>query len=196
MRPHSTSCDDNREPILSCIKPYLKDCKTLLEIASGTGQHAVYFAPDLPHLNWQPSELQEHISGIKQWLESSTSLNVLPPIELDVSTHWPIQKYDAIFSANSLHIMNHQLVEDFFKGISQVIKHGGVCLIYGPFNYNKQYTSDSNQRFDQWLKQRGEGSCIKDFESINVLANSANLSLVNDHDMPANNRLLVFKATL
>lgn len=192
MKPYAPSCDENKDVILSVIKAYLADKKTVLEIASGTGQHAVFFAQALKHLNWQSSDLKNQMAGMQQWIDEAQLSNLQKPIELDVSAHWPNKHYDAIFSANAIHIMSHQQVEDCFNGLGQVLEPQAICLFYGPFNYEGAYTSDSNKRFDVWLKNNNPLSCIKDFEWIVELANRQALSLLNDHKMPANNRILVF----
>ena len=190
-KPYSESCVQNCEPILSVIKPILLEYKHLLEIGSGTGQHAVYFAPELPELIWQVSDIQENLPGIQMWLDECDATNINPPVELDVTeSSWPVDNVDAIFSANSLHIMGWTEVEAFFRGVAKVLETGGCLLLYGPFNYNGSYTSDSNARFDVWLKQRDQKSAIRNFEDIAQLANRAGLSLTKDYAMPANNRIL------
>ncbi|MDH5407086.1 MAG: class I SAM-dependent methyltransferase [Gammaproteobacteria bacterium] len=190
-KPYSESCVQNCEPILSVIKPILIQYKRLLEIGSGTGQHAVYFAPELAELIWQPSDVKENLSGIQMWLDESSAENILAPIELNVTQQqWPQEHYDVVFSANSLHIMGWSEVEAFFSGIGQVLQSGGSLLVYGPFNYNGQFTSESNARFDVWLKQRDAKSGVRDFEAIDQLANKVGLKLENDYAMPANNRIL------
>ncbi len=193
MKPYAASCDDNKDVILSVISPYLQKAKTVLEIASGTGQHAIYFAKNLTQLTWQTSDLSHNLNGIQQWLVDATLDNVLLPIELDVSGIWPKARYDAVFSANSLHIMSQQQVEDCFNGLSAVLNEDAVCLFYGPFNYEGQYTSESNKNFDCWIRNNNPLSCIKDFENICDLASQQSLRLINDHKMPANNRILVFQ---
>lgn len=193
-KPYSESCDQNRKPIFSVIKPILADHKNLLEIGSGTGQHAVYFAPELPHLTWQPSDCRENLSGIKIWLAECEATNIQAPIELDVQqANWPDISVDAVYSANTLHIMHWPEVEAFYQGVGKVLESDGCLLVYGPFNYNRQYTSDSNARFDVWLKQRDPLSGIRHFEDLAVLAENAGLQLVEDFAMPANNRLLYWR---
>lgn len=195
MKPYAESCDQNREPILSVIKPRLLDATALLEIGSGTGQHAVYFAPHLRHLTWQPSDVSEHHPGIQAWLDEAGLPNVPPPLALDVSdpAAWPRAVYDAVFTANTVHIMGEPEVAALFAGVGRVLACGGVFLIYGPFNYDGQYTSDSNARFDLWLKQRDAHSGIKDMNWLKGLADSADLVLEEDIAMPANNRILVWR---
>ena len=192
-KPFSQACENNKSVILSILVERLKACKTVLEVGSGTGQHAVYFAPNLPWLAWQTSDISANHQGINLWLNELPQDNLLSPIELDLNNRWPIKKVDAIFTANTLHIVKWSLVEAFFQGVSQHLNSYGQCCIYGPFNYLGKYTSESNANFDLWLKERDSASAIRDIEAVIALANAAGLSLENDHAMPANNRLLVFK---
>jgi len=193
-KPYSESCDQNRQAIFDVIQPLFKDCKTLLEIGSGTGQHAVYFGADMPHLQWQTSDMIENHAGINLWLEDTQLSNVLPPLALDViNDTWPTQTYDAIFSANTLHIMGKEAVTALFNNLPTILKQNTTLAIYGPFNYDGNYTSESNARFDQWLHDRDPRSGIKDFEWVNELAQQAGLQLINDVAMPANNRTLCWQ---
>ncbi len=191
MKPYSESCDQNREPILFVIQPLLKDCSSVLEIGSGTGQHAVYFAERLPHLTWHTSDCVEYHPGIHLWLDEAGLANTRGPIDLDVSAStWPQLTIDAIFSANTAHIMHWPDVEALFRGAGELLSSGGLFLLYGPFNYGNQYTSDSNARFDGWLKQRDPESGIRNFEDLNSLAEHAGMRLEHDYEMPVNNRIL------
>lgn len=193
-KPYSESCDQNRNAILDVIQPLLINSSSLLEIGSGTGQHAVYFTEKIPHLIWHTSDRVEYLEGIKLWLSDADSEKLPPPIELDVKQkNWPEITIDTIFTANTCHIMNQQSVEIMITQAGKLIPAGGQLIIYGPFNYNQKYTSPSNESFDQWLKQRDPESAIKDFEYLNKLANQAGFNLVNDYDMPANNRILHWK---
>jgi len=193
-KPYSESCDQNRDPILKVIQPLLKDKKHVLEIGSGTGQHAVYFAQKMPHLTWQTSDQEAYHAGILQWLQDADLDNTPAPIKLNVSTdNWPEQKFDAIFSANAVHIMSWQNVVDFIQHAGKRLAPGGLLILYGPFNYHGAYTSESNARFDLWLKERDPESGIRDFEAMDQLANKAGLQLLGDYEMPANNRILCWK---
>lgn len=195
-KPYSESCDQNREPILAVLREALADRHHVLEIGSGTGQHAVYFGAQLPHLRWQTADVRAHHSGIQAWLADGALPNVLPPLALDVNeTDWHAGRYDAVFTANTLHIMSAAEVEKCFTGIGKVLVAGGVLVVYGPFNYHGQYTSESNARFDQWLKSRDPASGIRDFECVDALARQQGLTLAQDHAMPANNRTLVWTKT-
>jgi SAM-dependent methyltransferase len=159
----------------------------VLEIGSGTGQHAAYFAPELPHLVWQASDVAENLPGIREWVCDP------PPIELDVDKAWPKVDADAVFSANTCHIMSWPQVEQLFSGVGRVLRKGGVFALYGPFNYGGKPTSESNARFDAMLRGRDPASGLRDFEEINRLAAGAGLAFAEDNAMPANNRLLVWR---
>ncbi len=192
-KPYSESCDQNKDPILTVISPLFSALSNVLEIGSGTGQHAVYFAEKMPHLTWHTSDCQSYLDGINMWLSDAGLTNVLPPLELDVSrSQWPQLEVDAVFTANSIHIMQQQDVVNLINGVGKLLKQKGSFVIYGPFNYNGQYTSKSNESFDQWLKQRDPLSGIKHFEEIESLANDNGMRLVTDYEMPANNRILHF----
>ena len=194
MKPHSESCERNREPILAVLRDHFRDVRQILEIGSGTGQHAVYFGAALPRLTWQTSDLPEHHDGIRQWLAEAALPNVLPPLALDVAARpWPVPRVDAVFSANTLHIMAWERVQDFFAGLPQVLGPTGLLVVYGPFNYDGRYTSESNARFDAWLKARDARSAIRDFAAVDALAQQSGLRLLEDRAMPANNRCLVWR---
>ncbi len=191
MKPYSESCEQNRDPILAIIQPLFSNCKELLEIGTGTGQHAVFFAQQMPHLIWHTSDRRENHSGISMWLNEAGLPNTRLPLALDVShDHWPQQQFDAVFSANSAHIMHLQDVEAMFAGVGRVLKEGGLFVLYGPFNYNGAFTSESNAQFDLWLKDRDPLSGVRDFEALDKLAKQAGMQLLNDDEMPANNRIL------
>lgn len=193
MKPYSESCDQNRVPILEVLRIELAGRSRLLEIGSGTGQHAVYFGPEFPHLLWQTSDVAAMHAGILAWLLDSDAANVLPPVSLDVcGADWPAKGYDAVYSANTAHIMSWPEVECLFAGVGRVLDSGGVFCLYGPFNYGGRYTSASNARFDEWLKQRDPASGIRDFEALRQLADKAGMTLRKDYEMPANNRTLVW----
>lgn len=193
-KPYSESCEQNRGPILSIIRPLLSECNAVLEIGSGTGQHAVYFGAQMPHLTWYPSDREEHHAGIKLWIEDAGVQNVRPPLHLDVTQlDWPEVAVDAIVSANTAHIMDWEAVQALFSGVGRCLADKGLFLLYGPFNYGNRYTSDSNERFDGWLKDRDPSSGIRNFEDIDQLANQAGMVLVQDYEMPANNRILYWQ---
>ena len=195
MKLYSESCEQNRAPIQAVLEQVFADRTLVLEIASGTGQHAVYFGQALPHLTWQTSELPENHASIRAWLEEAQLPNVRPPLEINVTAPaWPVtQPVDAIFNANTVHIVSWPAVEKMFGGIGRVLAPGGVLCMYGPFNYDGHFTSESNARFDLWLKNRDPNSGVRDFEAINRLAEAQGLTLWQDIAMPANNRSLVWR---
>jgi len=198
-KPFSQACENNKQPILNVLTNVFSKTDHVLEIGSGTGQHAVFFGQHLPHLTWQTSDLAINHSGINLWLDETALPNVQKPIDIDLHKTWPVpsnnQRIDGLYTANTLHIISWPLVVKFFEGIAKnLVKKANVC-IYGPFNYQGKYTSESNANFDIWLKDRDINSGIRNIEEILLLANSAGLSLIDDHVMPANNRLLVFVKT-
>jgi SAM-dependent methyltransferase len=232
-KPFSPSCERNREPILTVLRTRFADRRHVLEIGSGTGQHAVHFAAAMPWLVWQCSDRAEHLPGIRQWLAGAALPNTPEPLVLDVATGpWPLslpplppvadekarlgalpppppagegwgegaRRFDAVFSANTLHIMGWPEVEAFFAGIDRVLPPPAepaapptaTLVVYGPFNYAGRYTSDSNRAFDGWLQARDPRSAIRDIEAVDALARAIGLRLVEDVAMPANNRCLVW----
>jgi len=186
MRPFSEASERNRAPILEVLRRVFAESRRVLEIGSGTGQHAAYFASELPHLVWQASDVAEHLPGIREWISAPA------PIELDVDKDWPKLDADAVFSANTCHIMSWPQVERMFEGIGKIRSLKTFCL-YGPFNYGGKHTSESNARFDAMLRSRDPASGLRDFEKISALAEAAGLRLQEDNAMPANNRLLVWQ---
>jgi len=194
MKPYSESCNQNRDAILKIIKPLFKDRKNILEIGSGTGQHAVYFAQKMPHLIWHTSDKKENHPGILAWIEEAALDNVRAPIALDVSRNeWPTYEIDAIFSANTAHIMSWPEVETLMAGVGEKLATNGLFILYGPFNHDGKFTSESNARFDQWLKNRDPLSGVRDFEELDKLAKDAGMRLDNNFEMPANNRMLCWR---
>ncbi|GLX76965.1 methylase [Thalassotalea insulae] len=199
----SQACENNKHPILAILSKEFNQTQNVLEIGSGTGQHAVYFAEHLNHLTWFTSDLVSSHFTINHRVKNAKLTNLKPPLALDLSCAWQqalspvkgIKKFDAIFTANTLHIVSWPLVKQFFHQAGQHLISGGKCCIYGPFNYQGQYTSDSNANFDFWLKQRDANSGIRDIEQITEQAQLAGLHLIKDHQMPANNRLLTFIAS-
>lgn len=191
-RPHSAACDRNRDPILAVLREHFADRRRVLEIGSGTGQHAVYFAAALPHLTWQTSDRPENHAGIRLWLDEAALPNALPPLTLDVNGPWPSERYDAVFTANTLHIMRWVEVEAMFAGLPAVLADDARLVIYGPFNYGGQFTSASNAQFNETLKGWGAHMGIRDFEAVDALARGIGLRLLEDRGMPANNRGVVW----
>ena len=191
-KPFAPSCERNQGSILDVLQRHLGGTRRVLEVGSGTGQHAVHFAAAMPHLAWQCSDRADNLPGITQWLDEAALPNTPPAIELDVDGPWPDARFDAVFTANSLHIMGWPQVEAFFAGVGAAIEPGGLLVVYGPFNYGGAFTSDSNRAFDRWLKDRDPVSGIRDVEAVDALAREIGLALVEDNAMPANNRCLVW----
>ncbi|WP_338365885.1 DUF938 domain-containing protein [uncultured Pseudoalteromonas sp.] len=193
IKPFSQACENNKGPILEVLKTAFNKTRIVLEIGSGTGQHSVFFAKNLPHLQWYTSDRCINHEGINLWLDEANLTNLHAPLELDLNYAWPVNNVDAIYTANTFHIVSWQLVEQFFKGVAMHLANQGVVCIYGPFKYQGQFTSASNEEFDRFLTQRDPLSGIRDFEAIEQLAAQASLTLISDTAMPANNQLLVFK---
>jgi cyclopropane fatty-acyl-phospholipid synthase-like methyltransferase len=193
-KPFSPACARNSEPIAQLLVPLLQKAESVLEIGSGTGQHAVYFGARLPHLVWQTSDLRENHAGIRHWLDEAALPNVLPPLHLDVDqSAWPAERFGAAFTANTLHIMAWSSVQNMFSGVSRVLDENGMFCVYGPFMYDSSHTSDSNARFDASLRAQNPRSGIREFRDVRDLARHNSLTLHADHAMPANNRLLIFR---
>ena len=211
-KPYAPACDRNRDPILQVLRRHFTDRRHVLEIGSGTGQHAVYFAAALPHLLWQPADVPANLPGIRMWCDDASLPNLAPPLALDVNVDWPasvlgskgfdaaaasadaaLARYDAAFSANTLHIMSWQEVQKLFAGVGDVLTADALLAIYGPFNYGGRFTSASNAAFDASLKERSPSMGIRDFAAVDELARARGFQLVEDDAMPANNRTLVWK---
>ena len=193
MKPRSEACERNRDPILEVLRDRFADRRRVLEIGSGTGQHAVHFAAAMAQLTWQTSDLDCSLPGIRAWVGESGLSNLPPPIALDVTGSWPAARFDAVFTANTLHIMSWPEVQRLFAALPEVLAPDAVLAVYGPFNYNGRFTSPSNAAFDDWLKRRSPQSGIRDFAAVDELARSIGFILVEDRPMPANNRALVWR---
>ncbi|HUI59933.1 MAG TPA: DUF938 domain-containing protein [Steroidobacteraceae bacterium] len=190
----SEAAERNKAPILRVLSVELAGATSVLEIGSGTGQHALHFAAHLPHLTWQPTDTGDYLSGLRERLAQEPRANLRTPLKLDVRDRpWPSGPFDAVYSANTLHIMSWACVEDFFRGVGEVLGKPGVLCLYGPFRYGGRYTSDSNAAFDEYLRGRDPESGIRDVEALQQLAARQGLRPSADHAMPANNQLLVFR---
>lgn len=193
-KPWAEACERNRAPILGVLRGAFAAATQVLEIGSGTGQHAVFFAAALPHLVWQPSDRPEHLAGIAAWRDDAGLPNLRAPLALDVDARdWPVTHCDAMFSANILHIMSWASVENFFRGVERVLLPGGVLAVYGPFSYGGRHTAESNARFDAFLRARDPLSGVRDFEAVCALAHGHGLEFCDDHALPANNRVLIWR---
>jgi cyclopropane fatty-acyl-phospholipid synthase-like methyltransferase len=190
----SEACERNKEPILQILRRAFAASRQVLEIGSGTGQHALYFARKLPNLTWQTSDTGGYLAPLRARIAQENAANLPAPLELDVRRHpWEVTGVDSVFSANTLHIMPWEAVESFFQGVGTVLGTGGILCVYGPFRYAERYTSASNEAFDRYLRERDALSGVRDFEAVNALAVAEGLSLEADYDMPANNRTVVWR---
>lgn len=192
--PFSPACERNREPILAVLREHLAAPARVLEIGGGTGQHAEFFSAHLPQLHWQSSDRADYLPGLAARIAQAELPNLPAPLELDVSRRelWPAQRFDAAYSANTLHIMGWPEVEQFFRLVGAVLEPGSTLIVYGPFNYGSRYTSESNAAFDAQLRADDPKRGIRDFEAIDALARAQGFVLSEDIAMPANNRSLVW----
>jgi hypothetical protein len=189
--PYSEACERNRGPILEVLRRAFARASRVLEVGSGTGQHAVAFAAALPHLEWQPSDVPAHLPGIRAWRAARPSPNLADPIALDVNVDpWPASAYDAAFSANTSHIMSWTEVERMFARLDAALESRATFCLYGPFNDGGRFTAPSNAGFDAALRARDPRMGLRDFQAVDALAGRYGFALRADHAMPAHNRLL------
>ncbi|WP_226644061.1 DUF938 domain-containing protein [Microbulbifer variabilis] len=191
--PDAPACARNRDPILSHLRRLLEDSHKVLEVGSGTGQHAIYFAPRLPHLIWQTSERAEMLPGVRAWLASEPAQNLRQPLALDVDASWPELNFDAVFSANTLHIMSRESVQRFFHKLHTLLQPGGLLVVYGPFKIDGSFVGPSNADFDIYLKERNPDSGIRDLEWLDQLAGDVGMHREELNYLPANNQLVVWR---
>lgn len=192
-KPNAPSTEKNRDPILAVLRELFADRRNVLEIGSGTGQHAIHFCAQLPHLTWQTSDRPDFLPGIRAWLAEAALPNVLPPCEFDVLGSWPNGRYDGVYSANTLHIMSWAAVEALFAGLPTVLKPGGLLLIYGPFMVDGRHISESNAAFDQSLREKAPHQGVRDVAAVDALARQSRLELVEQRAMPSNNFVLLWR---
>lgn len=194
-KPFSQACENNKAPILEKLRALFKQPGTILEIGTGTGQHAVHFASHLPHLVWQPTDHPNNAQLSRAWIDDSELTNINAPLALDVlGGSWAdLPAIDGVFSANTAHIMGWQEVQAMFRGVSEVLPKGGIFCLYGPFSYGGRHTSESNERFDLSLRTQAPHMGIRDMKDLKVLAEETGFVLEEDFGMPANNRLLVWR---
>jgi SAM-dependent methyltransferase len=193
-KPFSQPCENNKDPILAVLREVFVQPGTILEIGSGTGQHAVHFGRHLPHLTWQPTDVAGNLAGIEAWLAEAELANVATPLALDLdAAEWPVADADGAFSANTAHIVSWEQVERLFSGLASRLAPGARFCLYGPFAYAGQHTSDSNAEFDATLRRRDPHSGIRDVADLRRLARDTGFVLAADHAMPANNRTLVWE---
>lgn len=193
-KPYAPASQRNQDPILLVLERHFAERKRVLEIGSGTGQHAVHFATGLPQLSWQASDRAENLPGMRLWLDEAALPNTPPPLELDVNqAPWPAGRYDAVFTANTLHIMGWEEVQTLFQRLPALLEADATLAVYGPFNYGGHFTTASNAAFDAGLRAADPRRGIRDFEAVDALARGIGFRLLEDCEMPANNRCLVWK---
>ncbi|HYG07454.1 MAG TPA: DUF938 domain-containing protein [Stenotrophomonas sp.] len=206
MKPHAPASERNREPILAILRQYFGDRRHVLEIGSGTGQHAVHFAAALPALQWQTSDQPQALPGIAAWREDAGLPNLPPPLALQVVAGNGLQPppplptddqgsgFDAVFTANTLHIMAWPQVQALFAALPSITRPQALLAVYGPFNVGGQYTSDSNRAFDAWLhSEYPDGGGLRDIEAVEALAAAAGFARIAAFAMPANNQCLLWR---
>jgi cyclopropane fatty-acyl-phospholipid synthase-like methyltransferase len=190
----SSACERNKKPILEVLGTFISAGQSVLEVGSGTGQHAVSFAAEFPSVSWQPADTGAYLPGLRTRLHNEAPDNVLDAINLDERMNpWPVDNVDVVFSANTLHFMSKDCVAEFFRGVDQVLQPDGYLMVYGPFNYGGEFSSASNADFEAWLKGSDPDRGIRDFEWVCDLAELYGLQLLKDFDMPANNRALLWR---
>lgn len=200
-KPFSPACERNREPILAVLRDRFAGRRHVLEIGSGTGQHAVHFAAAMPWLRWQCSDRAEALPGMRLWLDEAARPNLPPPLALDLAAGpWPPSDpalpFDAAFTANTLHIVGWPEVRALFTGLAALLPPEAPLVSYGPFAYDGAHTSDSNRDFDAWLRARDPRSGVRDLAALRALAQPLGWRADEDVAMPANNRCLVWRRTV
>jgi len=190
-KPFSQACENNKQPILDVLIRVLANRKCLLEIGSGTGQHAAYFAPRLPYLDWHTSDIPNNHIGINAWLEGIQTDNLHCPISFTIGINsWPSKDFDAVYTANTAHIMQPSEAKLMMQLVADNLPVGGLFCQYGPYNFQGQYTSESNAAFDQHLEEQGCGG-IRDIDELTLWAKP--LTLIEKVPMPANNFMLIWQ---
>lgn len=191
-KPFSQACENNKQPILEVLQRVLADKTNLLEIGSGSGQHAAYFAPRLRHLEWHTSDMPDKHLGIAAWLEEVKVNNLHQPLSFTIgaTSAWPLTNTDAVYTANTTHIMQPSESQLMMQLVADNLSIGGIFCQYGPYNFQGQYSSESNQSFDQHLSEQGCGG-IRDIDELTLWAKP--LVLIETIPMPANNFMLVWQ---
>ena len=195
MQGYSRAADNNKAAILSVLTPYLSEGDHVLEIGSGSGQHAIHMTGALPQIQWQPSDRAITLALLSANIREYGTPNVQQPIELDLANP-PLalpEGVQCVYAANVMHIVSEPLGATLIKLAAQSLLKDGYLVLYGPYRYGGEFTTESNKDFDGWLKDRDSASGVRDFEWVDKLANESGLTLIMDHSMPANNQCLVLK---
>ena len=196
MQGFSQAADNNKAAILAVLAEWLPQQARLLEIGSGAGQHAIHMAAALYHVHWQPTDRAPVLPMLRSNIAEYGTANILRPTALDLATQiWPAQTYDCVYSANVMHIVSSELGENLICSAAKMLTADGLLALYGPYKYAGVFTTPSNADFDLWLKARDARSGIRDFEWVHDLAARSGLRLMADQRMPANNQMLIFKAS-
>ncbi len=191
--PFSEACERNKVPIADALEQFLPESARVLEIGAGTGQHAVYFTQRFPQLNWLATDRAENLEGLRARVAREADNRRIEVRELDVSKdHWPAGPFDAVYTANTLHIMPFELTPVLIEHSARLLRPDGQLICYGPFQDNGVHTSESNANFDQSLKSRDPKMGIRDANEIRHIARLQGLDQTADLPLPANNRLLIF----
>ena len=194
MEGFSQAADNNKTPILNTLSEWLSNDELVLEIGSGSGQHAIHIAKALQKIRWQPTEHPSALQSLMNNISSFGSPNILAPESLDLAAvEWPTESVDCVYSANVIHIIDETLGRRLFETAAESLRAGGLLALYGPFKYQGDFTTTSNAEFDDWLKDRNSSSGIRDFEWVMTLAQDSGLIFMEDRSMPANNQFLAFR---
>jgi SAM-dependent methyltransferase len=195
MQSFSEAAERNKNHILLVLQEWLPTHARVLEIGSGSGQHALHIAAEMKSITWQPTERSEGMPNLTKNLSDYGSPNILKPLMLDLSSkRWPNVDTNCVYSANVMHIVKENLGENLIRGVGDNLAEGGLLILYGPYKYGGDFTTQSNAEFDAWLKARDPNSGIRDFEWVAGLADQQGLLFKSDLPMPANNRLLIFQS--
>ena len=194
MERYSPAAEKNKTPILEVLREHLGPTARVLEVGSGSGQHALHFTEALPELRWQPTEHPDGLTALVANLAAAGREAILPPLALDLAADsWPTGPFDAVYAANVMHIVSMPLGEALLRGAASVLGEGGQLLLYGPYRFGGAFTTESNAEFDQWLKARDPASGVRDFEAVAAAAEAVGLVLEDNRAMPSNNQLLCFR---
>jgi len=201
-RIYAPAAARNRDAIYDCLKNRLPTTGSVLEIASGSGEHAAHLCPLFPEIMWQATNFEpQHLKSSIAWQEHCNLTNFPPVLELDAcASTWPVDApdyphapFDAIFNANMIHISPWSVCEGLFKGAARVLKPGGTIYLYGPFKIDGEHTALSNVKFEQWLKDMDLSFGVRDLEDVKDVAALNDFSHLESCTMPANNFIQVFR---
>ncbi len=193
--PFSSSADRNKQSIGDALEHWFERASTVVEIGSGTGQHAVYFSARFASLKWCPTDRRENLAAIQQRIDEASASNIASVIELDVADgrQLPAGPFDMAYSANTAHIMSEAEVEQMFVVVGGLLGIDGIFALYGPFHYGGEHTAESNREFDRMLRQQAAHMGVRDKHRLDDFARAAGLRSLEDIEMPSNNRLVLWQ---